>query len=120
MFVYLVQISWPDLKRESGREIIPSFDVEHVKGFVPTGSIDNSNGSGMMANPSIYDTSSLGLSHLEIITPSDVDKAVQLPLMIIAVYTSSVNSLGTSSGGEPPFSVVSRWNVALVERKLHP
>lgn len=120
MFVYLVQISWPDLKREPGREIIPSFDVEHVKGFVPTGSIDSSSGSGMIANPSIYDTSSLGLSHLEIIATSDVDKAVQLPLMIIAVYTSSVNSLGTSSGGQPLFSTIRRWNVAPAERKLHP
>jgi mediator of RNA polymerase II transcription subunit 16 len=120
MFVYLVQISWPDLKRESGREVIPSFDVERVKGFVPTGSIDSSSGGGMIANPSIYDTSSLGLSHLEIIAASDVDKAVRLPLMIIAVYTSSVNSLGTSSGGQPPFSMISRWNVVLAERKLHP
>src|SRR3984885_7030676 len=119
MFVYLVQISWPDLKRESGREIIPSFDVEHVKGFVLTGSIDSSSGSGMIANPSIYDTSSLGLSHLEIIAASDVDKAVRLPPMIIAFYTSSVSSLGTSSGGQPPFSVIGRWNVALAERKLH-
>src|SRR5256886_14409407 len=120
MFVYLVQISWPDVKRERGRGIIPSFDVEHVKGFVPTGSIDGSSDSGMIANPSIYDTSSLGLSHLEIIATSDVEKAVQLPPMIIAVYTSSVSSLGTSSQGQPPSSRISRWNVASTERKLHP
>src|SRR3984957_1848904 len=111
MFVYLVQISWPDRQRESGTEIIPSFEVEHVKGFVPTGSIDSSSGGGMIANPSIYDTTSLGLSHLEIIAASDVEKAVRLPPMIIAVYTSSVNSLGTLSGGQPPFSMISRWNV---------
>jgi mediator of RNA polymerase II transcription subunit 16 len=120
MFVYLIQISWPDPKRETGREIVPSFDVEHVKGFVPTASIDSSSGSGMIANSSIYDTSSLGLSHLEIIPTSDIDKAVRLPPMIVAVYTSSVNSLGTSSGGQPPFSMIGRWNVALAERKLHP
>jgi mediator of RNA polymerase II transcription subunit 16, fungi type len=120
MFVYLIQISWPDIKREPGREIIPSLEVEYIKGFVPTGSIDSSNDSGMITNSSMYDTSSMGLSHLEIIATSDIDKAVRLPPMIVAVYTSSVNSLGTSSQGQPLSSRISRWNVASTERKLHP
>jgi mediator of RNA polymerase II transcription subunit 16 len=120
MFVYLIQISWPDLKREPGREIIPSFEVEHIKGFVPTASIESSGDNGMIANSPMYDTSSTGLSHLEIIATSDVDKAVRLPPMIIAVYTSSVNSLGTSSQGQPLSSRISRWNVVSTERKLHP
>ena len=120
MFVYLIQISWPDLKREPGKEIIPTFEVEHVKGFVPTGPVENTSSGGMIANPSMYDTSSSGLSFLEIIATSDVDKAVRLPPMVIAVYTSSVNSLGTSSEGQPLSSTISRWNVASTERKLHP
>ena len=120
MFVYIVQISWPDLKREPGNEITPSLEVEHVKGFVPTGSIDSSGDSEMIGNSSIYSTTPMGLSHLEIIATSDVEKAVQLPPMIIAVYTSSVSSLGTSSQGQPPSSRISRWNVASTERKLHP
>jgi mediator of RNA polymerase II transcription subunit 16 len=120
MFVYLIQISWPDLKREPGREVIPSFEVEHVKGFVPTGSIDSSSDSGMIRNSSLYTTSSMGLSHLEIVATSDVEKAVRLPPMIIAVYTSSVNSLGISSQGQPLSSRISRWNIASTERKLHP
>lgn len=120
MFVYLIQVSWPDLKQNQGKEIVPSFDVEHVKGFVPTASTASGGADEMITNASIYDTSSLGLSHLEIIPTSDVDKAIRLPPMIIAVYTSSVNVLGASSQGQNLPSRISRWNVAPIERKLHP
>ena len=120
MFVYLIQISWPESKREPGRDLVPSLEVEHVKGFVPTGSIENNSTSGMIESSSMYEASNLGLSHLEIVSTSDVDKAVRLPPMIIAVYTSTINSLGTSPEGEPLSSTISRWNVASTERKLHP
>lgn len=113
-------MSWPDLRREPGNEVVPSLDAERVKGFVPTGSIDSSSDNGIISNPSMYDTSASGLTHLEIIATSDVDKAIRLPPMIIAVFTPSVNSMGTSSQGQPLSSRISRWNVASTERKLHP
>ena len=118
--MYLIQISWPESKREPGQDLVPSLEVEHVKGFVPTGSLETNSTSGLIQSSPMYQASNLGLSHLEIVPTSDVDKAVRLPPMIIAVYTSRVSSLGTSAEGEPPSSTISRWNVASTERKLHP
>ena len=120
LFIYFIQLSWPDFRQDPSAEMIPSFHVEQVRGFLRSGMADGSTTDDILNDASIYMPNNFRLSHLDIIATSDGEKVVQLPPMILAVYISSVNSLGMSSEGQPPTSAICRWNVAPIERKLHP
>lgn len=59
------------------------------------------------------------LSRLLVIPTSDIDKAVKLAPIILAIYTSTNRTDIPANDGSPAYSVVCRWTVAAKERTLH-
>ncbi len=108
------------MKRDPSAEVVPTFHVEQVKGFVPSEGHDSNVSNGLPNDTAVYKPQAMALSHLVIVPTSDVDKAVHLPPMLMAVYTSTVTSSGLSSEGQALSSMIRRWNIASVEPKLHP
>ena len=73
----------------------------------------------MLNGASSPDHSAARLTALQIVPTTDVDKAIQLPPMLLAAYTSIGSSLTSPMAGQATSTII-RWNVTPVERKLHP
>lgn len=71
-------------------------------------------------DPVLFDGSSHFLSNLEIVPTSDVEKAIQLPPIILAFYTPVINPMGMANDGHLGTTTVRRWHVVSAEHKLNP
>ena len=110
--VYFLAIDWSEVGQNV--EGLPVLTVDSVSAQLysrPTGS---------PTIPDSYDPDSWLLSHLEVMQSSDVEKAVQVPPMILAVSTGVNRSVNIPEAGYLVSSTIKRWAVRSVETQLHP
>ena len=94
--------------------------VERLKGNLSPGSYNtNSMANDLLNGVSSPEHSAARLTSLQIVPTTDVDKAIQLPPMILTAYTSIDSSFTSPMAGQPTSTII-RWNVTPIERKLHP
>lgn len=72
------------------------------------------------AVPAISNSNALRLSYLEIIPSSDTDDSVKTPSMILASYSTPLDTLGLNGQLHNSQSVVFRWQLVEHEPLLHP
>ncbi|KEF56191.1 uncharacterized protein A1O9_07772 [Exophiala aquamarina CBS 119918] len=109
--VYLVQFDWSEVKSNpEGQAALTIEAVSTCVSSLPT--------SSAALGGDAYDPDSWQLSHLEVVQTSDVEKAVQLSPVILAVSTGVNNSISIADPGYLVSSVIKKWAVTPVEQKL--
>jgi mediator of RNA polymerase II transcription subunit 16 len=110
--VYFLAVDWTEVNQ--GLEGLPVLTIDPVSSKV------SSQPSGSAAVPDAYDPESWLLSHLKVVQTSDVEKAVQTPPTILAVFTGVNRTVSIPDAGFLVSSLIKRWAVNSVETKLHP
>ena len=109
--VYFVQIDWSDVKvNPEGQATLMVEAVSTCASSLPT--------SSAALGGESYEPDSWQLSHLEVVQTSDVEKAVQLSPVILAVSTGVNNSVSIADPGYLVSSVIKKWAVTTIEQKL--
>ncbi|EXJ85011.1 hypothetical protein A1O3_05686 [Capronia epimyces CBS 606.96] len=110
--VCLISIDWTEVRQAV--EGLPIMTVEYVSSKV------SSRPSGSSTLGDVYDPDSWRLTHLEVAQSPDVERAVQTPPTILSVSSGINREVSITDHGFLVSSMIKRWAVISVERKLHP
>lgn len=118
LLVVVVTLDSHDPRQDSQTTSGPRMSIENVRASVPYQNSKHSNVQN--SSPTLLDSSSQFLTHLEIVPTSDVEKALPFPPTIVAFYTPVKNPLSLANHDQLDFTTVRRWHVVSSEYKLHP
>ena len=106
----------PDPRQDPLMMVPPQMKIDHIMRGVPISQLAVEDNSNHFFNQEDFaDEKHIRLSHLEIVPPSDIEKSVQVPVTVIAAFTS----YGYLSGMQTARSKIKRWKLGYVEMKLH-
>ena len=117
--VYSVKITFPDLRQDQA--VGANIQIDHISSGIDAKLAGPPmSGDVLQADQLLTDLLPQSITHLEIIPTSDIEKAMHLSPVIVAIYSPNVGTAGLTFEGQAGFSVLCRWNVVTTEQKLHP
>ena len=116
--VYLAIFEVPDHKTWSPGNMEIKISIANIIPVVPYGSSAES--GGHVGEGLHQGAKSHLISHLDVIPPTDFQKTAQQPPTILIFLTPSVNAMGVTTADQSWSTVVKRWQITSMERKLHP
>lgn len=109
LVAYWVSIDFTAARQDAS--VSPSVKVELACNQLPLVSpVDNQ----------MYDPDLQQLTHLGIISTSEVEKSMRLPPTVYGIYTNTSKNLDTSQNGHWSTSTIRRWTISPAEQSLHP
>ena len=119
LHTFRVKIEWVQEKNQPEAIKQASISVEHIRGNIACGIFKEPN-AALLGDGTLPSYSRLSLSHLEVIQTSDIERTMQTAPLILAVYSTSLNSMGLPNFAHGSPSIVVRWQLKISEQKLHP